>query len=68
MANVVTALAVALWLGIANAATLPHQEGLRQVDTDSKQVHPNQYTVEAEADRVLELPGTGKPEFGLFSG
>lgn len=28
--------------------------------------HP--YTTEAENDRVLELPGYGKPDFGLFSG
>ena len=26
------------------------------------------YTAEAEQDRVVELPGYGKPDFGLFSG
>lgn len=26
------------------------------------------YTFEAEKDRVVELPGYGKPDFGLFSG
>lgn len=62
MARVVSAIvAVAVWLSIARAATRPKQEGLRQVDTKS-------YTNEAEADRVLDLPGLGKPDFGLFSG
>ena len=40
---------------------MPQQEGLRQVNHKS-------YTHEAEADRVLDLPGLGKPDFGLFSG
>ena len=62
MEKVVTViLAGALWLSLSHAATMPKQEGLRQVDTIS-------YTNEAEADRVLDLPGLGKPEFGLFSG
>jgi len=43
------------------AATLHEQTGLRQVGTKS-------YTSEAEADRINDLPGLGKPEFGLFSG
>ena len=54
-------LAVALWLSGLRAATMPKQAGLRQVDHNS-------YTHEAEADRVLDLPGLGKPDFGLFSG
>ena len=43
------------------ASTMHTQFGLRQLDINS-------YTVEAEADRVSELPGLGKPDFGLFSG
>lgn len=62
MARVATAvLAVAVWLSLSRAATMPQQEGLRQVNHKS-------YTHEAEADRVLDLPGLGKPDFGLFSG
>lgn len=62
MARVVSAIvAVAVWLSIARAATRPKQEGLRQAVTKS-------YTNGAEADRVLDLPGLGKPDFGLFSG
>ena len=52
---------IILWLSSAYAATVPGQQGLRQVDTSS-------YTAEAEADRISDLPGLGKPEFGLFSG
>ena len=62
MARVAIAvLAVAVWLSVSRAATNPKQEGLRQVDNKL-------HTDEAEADRVLDLPGLGKPEFGLFSG
>ncbi|KAL3160666.1 hypothetical protein ABBQ32_010583 [Trebouxia sp. C0010 RCD-2024] len=68
MAKIATTLAVTLWLSVVQAATVPQQEGLRRVNTNSGQVHANSYTVDAEADRVLELPGAGKPEFGLFSG
>lgn len=69
MATIGTAaLVVTVWLSLASAATLPQQKGLRQVDTDLRQVDASPYTVEAEADRVLELPGAGKPDFGLFSG
>lgn len=68
MAKIATTLAVTLWLSVVHAATMPQQEGLRQVNTNSGLVHTNSYTIDAEADRVLELPGAGKPDFGLFSG
>ncbi len=42
-------------------ATVHNQEALRQLDSRS-------YSADAEADRIVDLPGLGKPEFGLFSG
>ena len=57
----IAVLAGAVWLSVSGAATMPKQEGLRQVDNKL-------YSDEAEADRVLDLPGLGKPDFGLFSG
>lgn len=68
MANVAAALTFTLLLSTVSAATTPLQEGLRQVDTELRQVQTNRYTIEAEADRVLDFPGAGKPDFGLFSG
>ena len=53
--------ALSLLLGGVHAATVPKQGSLRQVDIQS-------YTVDAEEDRVVDLPGLGKPDFGLFSG
>lgn len=62
MARVTIAvLAGAVWLSVSRAATMPKQEGLKQVDNKL-------YSSEAEADRVQYLPGLGKPDFGLFSG
>ncbi|DBA89196.1 TPA: hypothetical protein ACH3X1_016344 [Trebouxia sp. C0004] len=42
-------------------ATVHKQEALRQPDSRS-------YSADAEADRIVDLPGLGKPTFGLFSG
>ena len=68
MANLATATAVTLLLTIVSAATMPHQNGLRQVNIGLRQADTKPYSTEAEADRVLELPGAGKFHFGLFSG
>lgn len=62
MATSLAAFAVlSVWLCGVHAATVPKQGNLRQVEIQS-------YTVEAEEDRVVDLPGLGKPDFGLFSG
>ena len=65
MANLATATAVTRLLTTVSAATMPDQK--RQVNS-LRQADTKPYTSEAEADRVLELPGAGKPHFGLFSG
>ena len=44
-----------------HAASVQRQQDLLQVTA-------SQYTAQAEADRVTDLPGLGKPKFGLFSG
>lgn len=56
-----TCAALVIFTAVTNAAVVHNQEGLRQVDT-------GRYSAEAEADRVTNLPGLGKPAFGLFSG
>ena len=54
-------VSVMLCLSSVQAATEPQQKRLTQADS-------KWYTVDAEADRVLDLPGLGRPDFGLFSG
>ena len=44
-----------------HAASISSQQDLLQVTA-------SRYTAQAEADRVTDLPGLGKPKFGLFSG
>ena len=50
-----------LCLSRVQAASEVQQQRLAQADS-------NWYTAGAEADRVLGLPGLGRPDFGLFSG
>lgn len=52
---------VSVLAGIHIATGAPGHISLAQ---DLEHVH----TIEAEQDRVVELPGYGKPDFGLFSG
>ena len=56
-----TCAALVIFTAVTNAAVVHKQEGLRQVDT-------GRYSAGAEADRITNLPGLGKPDFGLFSG
>lgn len=51
----------AVLVASVQGATVHSQEALRQLDSRS-------YSADAEEDRIVDLPGLGKPEFGLFSG
>ena len=55
--------AVACLLSVAAAATSKAPENLRMAQDLERPLGQ-----QAERDRVLELPGYGKPDFGLFSG
>lgn len=56
------AFSVALsFAALVRAAGVSQQQGLQQAAA-------SRYTAEAEADRVANMPGLGKPRFGLFSG
>jgi hypothetical protein len=48
-------------VAIVQGATAHQHEALMQVASGS-------YSADAEADRIVDLPGLGKPDFGLFSG
>ncbi len=48
-------------VAFVQGATVHQHEALRQVASGS-------YSADAEADRIVDLPGLGKPDFGLFSG
>ena len=51
----------AVLVASVQGATVHKQEAFRQLDSRS-------YSADAEADRIVDLPGLGKPDFGLFSG
>ncbi|DBA70172.1 TPA: hypothetical protein ACH3X2_012218 [Trebouxia sp. C0005] len=51
----------AVLVASVQGAIVHNQDALRQLDSKS-------YSADAEADRIVDLPGLGKPGFGLFSG